>query len=585
LDHAHPLAIIDVARIRARCFVGSIRHVTATQATKGNLTVQWMQNYSALGGSLGATALAVAIPIVYLFWALAIQRMKGHVAGSTALLVTIVVTVTVYGMPVSAALAAAALGVVSGLFPIGWIILSAVFLYNLMVESGQFEIFKSSISTISNDRRLQALLVAFCFSAFMEGSAGQGAPVVVAAAMLMGLGFPAMPAALICLVGNTPPVPYGPVGVPTIMMGTVTGVPPAVVSGAIGIDMAILALVIPTFMVVVLAGWRNLMEVLPAAIVAGVSYAIPSFLISRNLGPELPAVVSSAVSMLCLFLFLKVWQPRTIWRFAGESAAEAKAVSPYTSAQVFRAWTPYIILIVMMVIWGLPAFKAWVANGLKWYALFPAWPFLDGVVYQVAPVVAAPFKYNASYRMDFLSTPGTAMFLSAVLSMPLIGVGPARAARVFARTFCQLYRALITLASVIGIGFLANYSGMSFTLGLAFAHYTGVLFPVFSPMIGYIGVFLTGSVTSSAALFGKLQQVTAGQLGLNPLLTISASMFGSVIGKLISPQSIAVACAGTNMVGNESAIFRRTSRYSLVLLAFVVVLVLLEAWVFPGIWG
>ena len=544
-----------------------------------------MHNYSALGGNLGLTAIAVFIPVLYLFWALAIKRMKGHVAASSALLVTIVITVLVYQMPIGTAIAAAALGVANGLFPIGWIILTAVFLYNLMVESGQFEIVKSSISSISNDRRLQALLVAFCFSAFMEGSAGQGAPVVVAAAMLMGLGFPALPAALICLVGNTPPVPFGPVGVPTIMMGTVTGVSSLKVSSAIGIDMTILALVIPIFMIVVLAGWRNLMGVLPAALVAGISYAIPSFFISRYVGPELPAVLSSAVSMLCLFVFLKFWQPATIWRFPNEVDAGQQAVVRYRSGEVLKAWSPFIILIVMMVIWGLPAFKAWVAQDLKWFFLVPAWPLLDGVVYQMAPVVAAPTKYAAAYRMDFFSAPGTAMLLTSLVSMAVLRISPATGARVFCKTFRQLYRALITLASVIGIGILANYSGMSFTLGLAFAFYTGLLFPIFSPIIGYVGVFLTGSVTSSAALFGKLQQVTAMQLGLNPMLTISASLFGSVIGKLISPQSIAVACAGTGMVGQESEIFRRTVRYSLVLLAFVVVVVLIEAWVVPGIWG
>jgi L-lactate transport len=544
-----------------------------------------MHNYSALGNNLGLTAVAVFIPILYLFWALAIKGMKGHVAGSSALLVTIVVTVLVYKMPISTSISAAALGVVNGLFPIGWIILAAVFLYNLMVESGQFEIVKSSISSISNDRRIQALLVAFCFSAFMEGSAGQGAPVVVAAAMLMGLGFPAMPAALICLVGNTPPVPYGPVGVPTIMMGTVTGVNSLTVSGAIGIDMTILALVIPIFMVIVLAGWRNLAGVFPAAIVAGVSYAIPSFFISRYVGPELPAVLSSAVSMLSLFVFMKFWQPERIWRFPNDTAAAFDTGIKYTSGQVLKAWSPFIILIVMMIIWGLPQFKSWVAQDLKWFILVPSWPFLDGIVYQMAPVVAAPTKYAASYRMDLFSAPGTAMLLSSLISMAVLGISPSRAARVFGKTFNQLYRALITLASVIGIGILANYSGMSFTLGLACAFYTGLLFPIFSPVIGYVGVFLTGSVTSSAALFGKLQQVTAMQLGLNPMLTISASMFGSVIGKLISPQSIAVACAGTGMVGRESDIFRRTVRYSLVLLAFVIVLVLIEAWVVPGIWN
>jgi lactate permease len=547
--------------------------------------MQWMHNYSALANNLGVTAMAVFFPILYLFWALAIRRMKGHIAGSSALLVTIMITVLVYKMPISASVSAAALGVANGLFPIGWIILTAVFLYNLMVESGQFEIFKNSISSISNDRRLQALLVAFCFSAFMEGVSGQGAPVVVAAAMLMGLGFPALPAALICLVGNTPPVPFGPVGVPTIVMGSVTGVSSLTVSGAIGMDMTILAPVIPIFMMFVLAGWRNMLEVLPAALVAGVSYAIPSFLVSRYVGPELPAILSSAVSMLSLFIFLRFWKPKTVWRFPNDSAIAGETDIKYSPGQVLKAWSPFIILIVVMFIWGLPAFKTWVAQDLKWFVAFASWPFLDGVVYQVAPVVATATKYGASYRMDLLSTPGTAMLLSSIISMAVLRIYPVKAMMIFGRTFNQLKFALITLSSVIGIGFLANYSGISYTLGLAFAFYTGMFFPIFSPVIGYVGVFLTGSVTSSAALFGKLQQVTAMQLGLNPMLTISANMFGSVIGKLISPQSIAVACAGTGMVGRESDIFRRTVRYSLVLLAFVIVLVLFEAWVVPGIWN
>jgi lactate permease len=545
--------------------------------------MQWIHNYAAVGGSVGLTAIVVSIPIFFLFWALAIQRMKGHIAGPLTLLLTIVLVVAVYGMPVSAAVSASALGMANGLFPIGWIILTAVFLYNLTVESGQFEIIKSSISTISDDRRLQALLVAFSFSAFMEGTSGQGAPVVVGAAMLIGLGFPALPAALVCLIANTPPVPFGPVGTPTIMMGTVTGIDSSIVSTAVGLNMTILALIIPIFMVIVLAGLRNGLAVLPAALVAGISYAIPNFFVSRYLGAELPAIVSSLVSVVSVVVFLKLWAPAKIWRFPNDVPVAESKKSPYTAGQIVRAWSPFMILIVVMGIWGIPAFKAWVFTQLKWYIAFPSWPFLDGVVFQAPPVVAAPAKYAASYRMDLFSAPGTAMLIVSLISMAVLRISPASGVRVFVKTFQQLKFALITLASVIGIGFLANYSGMSQTLGLAFAEYTGTMFPLFSPIIGYIGVFLTGSVTSSAALFGKLQQVTATQLGFNPMLTISASMFGAVIGKLISPQSIAVACAGVGMVGRESDIFRLTLRYSLVLLAIVVVLVLAQAWLFPGI--
>ncbi|WP_188399935.1 L-lactate permease [Sporomusa sp. GT1] len=545
--------------------------------------MQWLHNYSALGDSLGLTAITVSIPIFYLFWALTVKRMKGHIAGLTTLLLTIVVVVVVYGMPVNVAISASVLGMLNGLFPIGWIILTAVFLYNLTVETGQFDIIKSSISSLSPDRRIQALLVAFCFSAFMEGVAGQGAPVAVAAAMLIGLGFPALPAAAICLVGNTPPVPFGPVGTPTIMMATVTELPNSIVGRAIGLDMTILALVIPIFMLVVVAGRKNVMGALPAALVAGISYAVTNHLVSQNFGPELPAIFSSFVSMICLVVFLKFWKPATIWRFPNDSDIAEDSTHRYSAGQIIKAWSPFIILMIVMGIWGTPAFKAWVAQELKWFITIPSWPGLDGIVYRAAPIVAVPSKYAASYRMDFFSAAGTAMLISSILSMVVLGLSPAAGVRVFKKTFNQLMYSLITLTAVLGVGFLANYSGMSYTLGLAFATYTGMFFPIFSPVIGYLGVFLTGSVTSSAALFGKLQQVTASHLGLNPLLTISANLFGAVIGKLISPQSIAVACAATGLVGRETDIFRLTVKYSIYLLLFVIVIILLQAWAFPNI--
>lgn len=544
--------------------------------------MQWIHNYAALGGSLALTAFAVAIPIFYLFWALAVKRMKGHIAGVSTLALTILITVGVYGMPVSAAVSASVLGMVNGLFPIGWIILNAVFLYNLTVESGQFEIIKSSISSLTTDRRLQALLIAFAFSAFMEGASGQGAPVAVAAAMLIGLGFPALPAAVICMVANTPPVPFGPIGTPTIMMGTVTELSPNIVAKAIGLDMSIIALIIPIFMLVVLAGWKNVMGVMPAALVTGVSYSATNFVVSRYMGPELPAILSSFVCMVSLGLFLKVWKPDAIWRFPGETAAEHELDSRLSLGQIIKAWSPFLIVMIVMGIWGIPKFKGFILNELKWFLNIPAWPGLDGIVFRAAPIVAKPAKYAASYRWEFFTAPGTAMLISALLSAVILGISPGRTAKVFMSTLRQLQFSLITLASVIGLAFLANYSGMSYTLGLAFAA-TGALFPVFSPIVGWLGVFLTGSVTSSAALFGKLQQVTAAQLGFNPMLTISANLFGGVMGKLISPQSLAIACAATGMVGRETDVFRITMRYSLYLLGIVIVLILLQAYLFPGV--
>ncbi len=543
--------------------------------------MQWFHNYSAVGNSLGLTALIVAIPIFFLFWALAIKRMKGHRAGLLALLLTLIVTILAYKMPVSVAVSAALLGMVTGLFPIGWIILTAVFFYNLTVEAGQFDVLKSSLSTLSSDRRLQALLVAFCFSAFMEGVAGQGAPVAIAAAMLIGLGFSPLPAAVICLVANTPPVPFGPVGVPTNMMISVTGMKAGPITKAIGLDMAIMALIIPFFMLVVMVGWKKMLQVWPAALVAGVSYAITCYLVSQYLGAELPAVLSSFVSLLCLIALLKIWKPSEIWRFPNDPTVVKQTESKYTTGQIVKAWLPWAVLMAIMGIWGITAFKGWV-NAKHWFVMIGSWPGLDGIVYRVAPVVAKPAKLAASYKWEYFLAPGTAMLISSFVSMAILKISPARGAKVFGKTCKQLVYALITLSSVLGIGILANYSGMSYTLGLAFANYTGKLFPLFSPVIGWLGVFLTGSVTSSAALFGKLQQVTAVAIGINPVLTTSANLAGAVMGKLISPQSIAVACAATGLIGRETDIFRSTAKYSVILLAFIAVLILLQAYVFPG---
>lgn len=547
------------------------------------MSTQWFHNYAAVGNSLGLTALVVSIPIFFLFWALAVKRMKGHIAGILTLALTIVITILAYGMPVGVALSAAALGMVNGLFPIGWIILTAVFFYNLTVESGQSEIIKSSISSLSADRRLQALLIAFSFSAFMEGTSGQGAPVAVAAAMLIGLGFSPLPAALICLVGNTPPVPFGPVGVPTIMMSTVTKINENVLAKAVGTDMVIMALIVPIFMLVVLAGWKNTMGALPAALVAGISYAVTCFFVSRYVGVELPAILSAFVSIVCLGIFLKFWKPKKIWRFPDDPDVATETSKKFTTGQIMKAWSPFVILMIVMATWGIPAFKNWAINVQHWAVTFPSWPFLDGIVYRTAPIVATPAKYAASYRWEFATAAGTAMFISSLISMVVLKISPATGVRVFAKTFQQLKFALITLASVIGIAFVANYSGMSYTLGLAFAHYTGKAFPLFSPVIGFLGVFLTGSVTSSAALFGKLQQVTAMQLGFNPVLTTSANLAGGVMGKLISPQSLAVACAATGMIGRETDIFRKVWKYSVMLLGIVILLIALQAYVIPGI--
>lgn len=544
---------------------------------------QWFHNYSAIGNSLGLTALVVSTPILFLFWALSFKKMKGHIAGTLTLVLTLLVTTVAYQMPVSIALSAAVLGMLNGLFQIGWIILSAVFLYNITVESGQLEIIKGSVSLLSTDRRIQAILIAFCFSAFMEGTTGMGAPVAVCAAMLIGIGFPPLPAALICLAGNTQSVPFGTAGVPTIMMSSVTGISDHILARAVGNDVVVLALIIPMFVVVVLVGLRSAMAVLPAALVAGVTYAITCYAVIRVMGAELPSILSSFVSMTCLILFLKFWRPKSTWRFTGDPEADEVNTARYTTGAVMKAWSPFIILMIVMCVWSLPAFKDRVSHASHWVVNIPSWPFLDGIVYRTAPIVSSPAVYAASYRWEFGTAAGTGIFLSALIFMALARMSPATGARVLLQTFKQMKFALLTLAAVIGIAFVANYSGMSFTLALALAHLAGGLFPVISPVIGWFGVFLTGSVTSSSVLLGKLQQVSAMQIGVNPVLTTSANLAGSMTGKLISPQSLAIACAATGMTGRESDIFRNIWKYSVLLLGIIILLIVAQAYLVPGL--
>ncbi len=316
--------------------------------------------------------------------------------------------------------------------------------------------------------------------------------------------------------------------------------------------------------------------------VAGISYAITNMIVTHCLGMELPAIISSFVSMMVLTVFLKFWKPSSIWRFPGEPEVRQELEKKYTTAQVAKAWFPFVILMAIMGLWGIPSFKNWIVNELRWIVIISQWPGLHGLVYTTVPG-AKPAIYGASYRWEFFTAPGTAMLISSLVAMVILGISPSRGVKVFVATFKQLRFALVTLSSVIGIGFLANYSGMSYTLGLTCATYTGMLFPIFSPIIGWLGVFLTGSVTSSAALFGKLQQVTALKINVNPVLTTSANLFGGVMGKLISPQSIAVACAATGLVGRETDIFRKTVKYSVMLLGITIVLVLLQAYVVPGV--
>lgn len=540
----------------------------------------WYQNYAALNNSIGLTALAVSIPILFLFWALAIKQMKGYIAGVLTLLLTLVDVIIVYKMPVGTALSASFLGIINGLFPIAWIVVAAVFLYNLTVESGHFEVIKSSIASVSDDRRIQALLVAFCFGAFLEGAAGFGAPVAISGAILIGLGFEPLYAAGLCLIANTAPVAFGAIGSPIIAAGSVTGLGDFVISQAVGRQLPFLSVVIPLYLIILMAGWKAAKEVLPAIIVTGVSFAVAQWWSSNYLGAYLPDIISSLSSLVATTIFLRFWKPKTTWRFPSEKKETNAKVTHYSSGEVIKAWSPFVILTVMVAIWGTPAFKNWVIKDLQWVINIPHWPGLDGLVYKMTPIVSSPAVYGASYKWEFFSAGGTAILISAIISMAILRISPSKGALVFVRTVKQLKYPIITMGSVLGFAYLANYSGLSFTLGLLFAS-TGKAFVFLSPVLGWVGVFLTGSDTSANALFGKLQQVTAEQIGVNPVLTVAANSSGGVVGKMISPQSIAVAAAATSLVGRESDLFRFTIKHSLLFLVVVAIMISLQAYVVP----
>lgn len=541
----------------------------------------WIQNYAALGNSIGLTALVVSLPIFYLLWALAIKRMKGHIAGSSTLLLTIITVVLVYKMPVGLAISASALGFLNGVFPIAWIIVTSVFLYNLAVEAGQFEIIKSSIASLSNDRRLQVLLIGFSFGAFLEGAAGFGAPVAISGAILIGLGFEPLYAAGLCLIANTAPVAFGAIGIPIITAGTVTGIDANIISAAVGRQLPFLTVLIPLYLIIIMAGWKGAKEVLPAIAVSGASFAIAQWWSSNYLGPMLPDIIASLFSLVCTVILLKVWKPKNIWRFPSEKGEKVATFKKYTTGQIIKAWSPFLVLTVMVGIWGTNIFKNFVGKDLKWFVSIPHWPGLDGLVMKTMPIVKKPVIYGAYYKWEFFAAAGTAILITCIITMLILSISPARAGKVAGKTIKTLIYPIITIGSVLGFAYLANYSGLSFTLGLVFAQ-TGALFPFFSPVLGWLGVFLTGSDTSANALFGQLQVTTANQIGVNPVLTIAANSSGGVVGKMISPQSIAVAAAATGLVGKEADLFRFTLKHSIFLLLLMCVLIYLQAYVVPG---
>jgi len=539
----------------------------------------WQQIYDPFG-NLWLSALVAAIPIIFFFVALAVLRMKGHIAGTITVVLSLGVAVFAYGMPVDMALASAGYGFFYGLWPIAWIIVTAVFLYKVTVKTGQFDVIRASVVSLTEDQRLQMLLVGFSFGAFLEGAAGFGAPVAITAALLVGLGFNPLYAAGLCLITNTAPVAFGAMGIPIIVAGQVTGLEPFHIGQMAGRQLPLLSMIVPLWVIAMMDGWRGIRETYPAILVCGVSFAVTQFLTANYIGPELPDITSALVSLVSLAVFLRFWKPRRIFRFEGQEIV-VKA-QKHSLGAVLKAWSPFAILTVVVTIWSLKPFKALFAKdgALAWTVINLPVPFLDKLAVKMPPIVKAASPYAASYSFNWLSATGTAILIAAIISLVLLRMRPTAAVREFGGTFKELARPIYSIGMVLGFAFIANYSGLSATLALLLAG-SGVAFTFFSPLLGWLGVFLTGSDTSANALFCNLQATTAQQIGVPDTLLVAANTTGGVTGKMISPQSIAVATAAVGLVGKEADLFRFTVKHSLLLVTLVGIITTLQAYVFP----
>jgi lactate permease len=550
------------------------------------------QVYTPVADSLVLSTLVAAIPIVVLFVLLAGFRVAAHWSSLASLALALIIAVAVYGMPMGLALNSTLAGIAFGLFPIVWIVINAIFVYNVIVDAGYFDVVRNSLASLSNDRRIQVVLIAFILGALLEATAGFGTPVAISAAIMAGLGFQALYAAALALLANTAPVAFGGFGIPILTGASVAQIDTMELSQMVGRQTPILALIIPGFLVVVMSGWRRMLEVWPIIVVSGVSFAGTQFVVSNLIGPELADLLAAIVGVVAVVALLAFWSPREEWHFPNEPPAEERESyeRPPLGATLL-AWSPFIIIVAIFLVAQIEPMKS-TLRGIEAAVNFPTaevneqgkiavgWPGLDGQVTRQPPAVGEAAPYPAKYQTDWLSAAGTLILIADIISLFILRVGPGRALRIYGQTLNQLKWAILTIAAILGLAFLFNYSGMTYTLGLAFAA-TGILFPFFASFIGWLGVALTGSDTSSNALFANLQKTTAGQLGLSPVLAVGANSSGGVLGKMISPQNLAVGTSSTGLQGQEGDLFRLVLPWSITLTVVMAIIVMLQAYVFP----
>jgi lactate permease len=533
------------------------------------------------------STLVAAIPVVVLLVLIASGKVKAHLAAVIALVAAICIAIWTFTMPAPLALRASVFGLVTGFFPIGWIVLNVIFLYRLAVEKGSFELLQRTIGNVSPDRRIQLLLIAFSFGAFFEGASGFGTPVAVTGAMLMGLGFSPLAAAGLSLIANTAPVAYGALGTPIQGLASVTGLDPFLLGAMVGRQLPLFSLIVPFWLIWAFAGFKGMKDIWPAILVTGVSFAVPQFLISNFINPWIVDVGASLISMACLIGFLKIWQPKELWLSpalrtrddsVGTMPAQQISTAPVTTAEMWRGLLPWIIVCIVLLVWGSDWFKVPMNKTFVWNYPIEG---LHNLISKVPPVVAQPTKESAVFSFTWLTYTGSGMLVAAVLSAFVMGFNPVRLVKAYGETIWALRYSLLTIAAMLAIGTLTRYSGIDATLGLAFAH-AGFLYPFFGTLLGWLGVALTGSDTASNVLFGGLQKITAEQLGLSPILMAAANSSGGVMGKMIDAQSIVVASTATNWFGHEGSILRFVFKHSIALACLVGVFVMLQAYVFTG---